>query len=123
MTSETIIEEKGILIRINRLYSDSLTQQELYEATRGVWIIGSRREEINYAFCVYQGIIKEVYKIRIWVPAGTLEYKTRSKKDVCIKGRWEFDGDVAAAEIRQKYIGSSVRAYFPKGSANPIIYT
>ena len=123
MTSETIIEEKGILIRINRLYSDTLTQQELYEATRGVWVIGSRREEIDYAFCIYQGIIREVYKIRRWLPAGTLQYKTRSEKDVCIKGRWEFDGDIAETNIRQKYLGCSVKTYFPKGSANPITYT
>ena len=122
MSTEISIEEKGVLIRINKLYYDSMTPQELYEATRGVWVIGRRREEIDYAFCVYQGIIKEVYKIKIWIPAGTLYYETRPKKDVHIEGRWEFYGEVAPSEIREKYLGYSVRSYFPKGSANPITY-
>ncbi len=49
----------------------------LYEATRGVWVLGSRREEAIYAFAVYKKKILEVYRIDRWFPSGTTEYQTR----------------------------------------------
>jgi uncharacterized protein len=64
------IHEKAILIRINRLYRYGMSEVELYEATRGVWKIGKRREKADYAFAVFRGIVKEVYKITQWFPAG-----------------------------------------------------
>lgn len=40
-----------------------MTKRELYEATRVVWKIGERRNNAQYAMAVYQGIVREVYKI------------------------------------------------------------
>ncbi|MGF1685070.1 hypothetical protein L4D78_28120, partial [Photobacterium minamisatsumaniensis] len=69
------ISENAILIRINRLYDEALSAAELYEATRGVWVIGSRREKVELALTVYKGEIKEVYLVSSWHPAGSTPYE------------------------------------------------
>ncbi|MFC2053161.1 hypothetical protein ACFLV7_02520 [Chloroflexota bacterium] len=108
---------KAILITINKLYRSDMTPLELYEATRGIWVIGSRKDKAEYAMAVYQGIIREVYRIGQWYPAGTLEYQTRDSSEFRDRGRWEFSGDVAH-EISNEYVGFSVG----KGGQNPIRY-
>ena len=97
-----------------------MTELELYEATSGVWRVGRRRERVEYAMAVYQGIVREVYKIIKWYPAGTLKYTTRPDLETFKKraGRWEFEGELAPEEIRNLYIGKSVG----KGGQNPIRY-
>lgn len=111
------VRHRAILISINKLYRSDMTAEELHEATRGVWRIGQRREHAEYAIAVYQGIAREIYRIRTWHPAGTLPYRFRELDDVKIPGRWEFEGEVAA-ELRDGYIGHFVG----KGGQNPIRY-
>jgi uncharacterized protein len=114
-----IIEEPAILIRINKLYRHGMSDIELYDASRGVWKVGSRREHARYAFAVFEGIVREVYKIKEWHPAGS----TFSRRgDLYDPDRWEFVGDVAEKDIRDKYILKSVEGYFAKNSQNPITY-
>ena len=124
--NDTEITENVILIRINQLYHEQMTDEELYEATRGIWKVGTRREKADYAFSVYKGTIVEVFSISKWFPACTLQYKTRNMKDaisrVNVHERWEFDGQLANDDIRDKYIGKSVKHYLPHGASNPIIY-
>jgi hypothetical protein len=115
------IEDPVLLIRINRLYRHGMPDKELYEATRGVWRLGSRRERSRYAFAVFEGIVREVYAIDKWHPAGTLGYETRHE-DLAVKGRWEFEGRVAPEGVRKRYVGGSVATYFAKGSQSPIKY-
>ena len=122
MQNEILIEEKSILIRISKLYRESMTEEELYEATRGVWKVGTRRDEAEYAISVFRGEIKEVYKIDSWLPAGSFRYNTRPRSDVDVAGRWEFVGSLAEDEIRYSYIGKTVKNYLPHGSANPVVY-
>ena len=124
--SEIEIDENVILIRINKLYHESMSEEEMYEATRGIWKIGVRREKADYAFAIYQGEVKEVFYIGSWFPACTLHYNTRNMQDaisnVKMKGRWEFEGTLAEDSIRDKYIGKSFKHYLPHGASNPIIY-
>jgi len=115
---KVVVKHKAILITINRLYRSNMTPEELYEATRGRWRVGSRREGAQFAMAIYQGIVREVYKIKQWYPAGTLEYKTRDSFDFKSSGRWEFSGAIATDDIRALYIGSSVGL----GGQNPIRY-
>ena len=124
---EIEITENVILIRINRLFHKNITEEELYEATRGIWRVGSRRENADYAFSVYKGKVKEVFVIKSWFPACTLHYKTRIMRDAIQNidktRRWEFDGEIAESNVRDKYIGKSVKNYLPSfGGTNPIIY-
>ncbi len=89
----------------------------LYEATRGIWVVGSRCQQAAYALAVYQGIVREVYKIEQWFPAGTLTYMTRDASKFRPTDRWEFKGEVAT-DIRDEYVGFLVG----KGRQNPIRY-
>jgi hypothetical protein len=116
------IIEPAILIRVNQLYRYGMTDQELYDITRGVWKLRDRREKATYAFAVYKGIVREVYRICKWYPAGTFRYRTRSLKDVKAPGRWEFEGELANMKLRQKYIDRSVADYFKTNSQNPVTY-
>ncbi len=111
------VRHKSILITINKLYRSGMTAEELYEATRGTWKVGSRRNEAKYAMALFQGIVLEVYRIDQWHPAGTLEYQTRDSTGFKGSGRWEFSGGVAQ-DIRGEYVGFSVG----KAGQNPIRY-
>ncbi len=99
------ISEPAILIRINKKYHENMSRLELFEATRGVWKVGLRREKAYLAFAVYRGIVKEVYAIHSWHPTGTLRYQTRD--DVNAPNRWEFEGELAPQDVRDKYIDPS----------------
>ncbi len=116
------ILEKAILKRVNKKFRESMTTDELFEITRGVWVVGVRREKAEYAFSVFKGVVQEVYEISNWYPAGTLKYKTREKSDVEKKGRWEFDGSLADQNIREKYVGLDLKDYFPQHASNPITH-
>jgi len=111
-----------LLIRINQLYRRGMTDAELYEATRGIWKVGRRREGVRYALAVFHGLVREVYEVKAWHPAGTLHYETRSFSEVRESGRWEFEGSVAADDVRNAYLHKSVRNYLKSGSLSPTIY-
>lgn len=115
LTAKTAnIEHQAILIVINRLYRSDMTDKELYEATRGTWKIASKRRQPVLAMAVYQKIVREVFQIRQWLPACTLNYETRDPAELKKSGRYEFEGDVAH-DVRDKYVGFSVKDILGKG--------
>ena len=71
------IVEPALLIRIVQLFDERMTPQALYEATRGVWRMGSRREHATMALAVANGVVKEVFPVDGWHPAGSTPYTTR----------------------------------------------
>ncbi len=118
------IPDPVVLIRINELYRNGMSAQELYDATRGVWILSLERARgAKYAFAVFEGIVKEVYEPELWQDAQVDSYETR--KDLTPedgKGRIEFIGKLAPEAIRSKYIDKSVANSFVFGSQNPCKY-
>ena len=120
---EVTVAEPAILIRIAQLYEPGMSADQLYEATRGVWKIGNRRETVRYALAVADGIVREVYNIDCWQPAASTNYTTRQIRTVRVPGRWEFTGQLASLAFRATYVGLSVAHYFASGNANPIMYT
>lgn len=116
------ISHPCVLIRINRLFRHDMSEQELYEATRGIWRIGDRRNTVHYAMAVYEGVVREVYQIEAWHRAGSTPYRTRSRSDVRARDRHEFTGTKAPEAIRRRYVDRSVEAYLPARSQNPIAY-
>jgi hypothetical protein len=117
------ITDKVILINISQIYRYGMSETELYDATRGVWKIGNRCKNAEYAFCLYGGIVREVYSISAWVPAGsTMTWRDFSEKQYDMSKRLEFVGKIALEPVRKKYLGKSVRHYFSQGSQNPIKY-
>ncbi|MDY0262720.1 LEM-3-like GIY-YIG domain-containing protein [Syntrophotalea acetylenica] len=116
------IADPVMLIRVNRKYWHGMPEQDLYEITRGVWKVGQRRENVQYALAIFEGVVREVYKIDAWHEAGTTPYSTREPDDVQLPGRWEFTGSIALPEIRERYFGCSVAEYLRAGAQNPIAY-
>ncbi len=115
------IKHNLIVIKINKLYQEGMSQEALYEATRGIWKIKiERAERADYALSVCKGIVKEVYQIDSWYPAGTTNYNTRVlNRDHCV-GRAEFVGKVAPKVIRNYYVGKSITPLFKYGEASPV---
>jgi len=104
------VEENAIMINVNKLYQPTLTENELYEITRKWWKINKNRSpEIKYALCIYNGIIREVYRVKSW--------EKDSEND-----RLAFKGEKAYGYARDKYLRKSVRKYQKKGNQNPIRY-
>lgn len=117
MTDVVTITEPALLFTLNQLYRGGISREELYEATRGTWRLGPRRERAEIAVAVYQGIVREVYRINAWHPAGTLPYRFRDPRTLNLENRWEFEGEVAT-DLRLRYIGGWVG---PSGQ-NPVRY-
>lgn len=111
-----------ILITINRLYRSGMPEKELYEATRGIWKIGDRRNGASFACAVYQGVIRETYSIHHWQPAGTDSYQYRDDADFSASGRWEFSGTTAPPELQARYNRRSVKHLLGATTQNPIRY-
>src|SRR5438105_2762518 len=120
MSALAEITDPVIAININRTYSPTLSSQELYEFTRGIWRLNRiRADQAKYAFAVYQGEIKEVYEIKKWLSAGSTPYEFRIHSEAQTKGRFEFLGNLAEDMIRHRYLGK----FLPeKHVQNPIKY-
>ena len=106
------IVEPVILITVNRLFRRGMNEEELYEITRGNWVVGERRNKAKFAFCVCNGIVRQVYEIQKWFPV-----KARSQ-DARTQDRWRFTGIIA--QDLQRYVGGNVEKYI--GAQNPIKY-
>ena len=92
---------------------------ELYESTRGVWAKIPDDKELKYAFATYNGIVKEVYEINGWLPAGSQEYFFRTLDDIKLEKRKEFYGKIAVEAIRKLYIGKVIE--MPKSFGTPFV--
>lgn len=122
MTESAHIVDAVLLIRVPKAFRAGMSDVALYEATRGVWKIGPRRDTVKYALAIYEGSVQEVYDISYWQPALTTPYATRRLDADLARGRWEFVGKRAPEPVRQRYLGKSVSHYFRKGAQNPIAY-
>jgi serine/threonine protein kinase len=120
--TSVLITEPTLLIRINQNYREGMSAAALYDATRGVWRIGPRRERAQYAMAVFRGVVREVYAIEGWHHAGTTHYETCDATNMRVPGRWEFTGRLAPEEVREKYVGRSVADYFKQGMQSPVVY-
>ncbi len=112
----------ALLIRVNRLYRHGMSQDELYDVTRGIWKLGSRKAGARYAFAVFEGVVREVFEIYSWHPSGTTPYRSRDTTGFLARKRWEFLGAPAPESIRSQYVNRSVAHLFPKGLQTPTRY-
>ena len=118
------IADPVILIRVNQLYRHGMPAAELYDITRGVWVLSvERASKMKYVFAVYEGVVREVYEPEKWMPALTTQYPNRT--DLVpddAKGRVEFIGKPAPEAIRQKYLLGDVTAYTKVSLQAPCLY-
>lgn len=120
---EVTITENAVLININREYRHGMPPQELYDATRSAWKVGARADSAEFAFSVYRGVVREVYRIEAWHECGTtFNSRFEDGKAPPRAGRWEFVGRIADDRFRRKYLHMSVAHYFKPGAQNPIQY-
>lgn len=96
-----------------------MTQIELYDFTRGIWPIDRNRVEgVEFAFAVFEKEIKEVYKIAGWFNAGNTmtirgnNLKLHESDSATIDNRYEFVGNLANEEIREKYLNKKIEDVF-----------
>jgi hypothetical protein len=117
-------DENVALIRVNRSYRSGMPPAELYEYTRGRWkITEDKRNKVQYACAVYEGVIRETYKVEKWFTAGSTYYAYRLEKlTPKEKGRYEFIGNIADEHIQKKYNYKSVKHMFNPGFAGPILF-
>lgn len=110
-------KEKGILFRIPQLWTPAMPPADLFESTRGWWVLSKRREEAKYGFAVSKGVIRQVYRIDSW--------RERTEGDRgYLEGertRWGFEGEVAPEMAH--FVNTSVAHLFKKGNASPAMYT
>lgn len=125
------IDEPCVLIKINSSFPDSAsrTDQELYDATRGMWKlnIDQARRRAKYVLSIYGGIVREVYEVDDWYPANTTVYSEvsqnwRGTEGYKTEGRIEFVGKIAAEPIRKKYLWKSVSHLYKPGNASSVMY-
>lgn len=131
---ECKLEYPTILFRMNQLFSETLTADQLYDATRGIWRVSKARANAAlYGMAVSRGLVREVYEIasNSWAQfdpsAAPLQLPTRATEDIYQqskyqRGYWFFSGKVAVPEIRDKCLMKSVKGYFTPGASNIIQY-
>lgn len=109
-----IIKEPVLLITPRKLYKRNMSAEDLYDITRGNWVISEKRNKARYAFALRNGVVLRVYRVKRWEPikARSLEQKRQN--------RWRFIGEIAIG--MEHYIGKSVASYITAGSRNPIKY-
>ncbi len=113
--ADIIDEHKGFIILVNQFYKPNFTPLETLEIVRGIWIkklisIAKNSKNPKYAFAAYNGIIKEVYEVFDWVPAGTQQYFTREFNSDQLKDKYEFVGKISN-DLSNLYTGKLI----PKG--------
>jgi len=68
-------EHRVVLARINRRFQRGMSEEELYEATRGLWKVGPRARQLGTAsaperaMAVLGGVVRAVYRIDAWEQA------------------------------------------------------
>src|SRR4051794_916952 len=82
-------EHRVALIRINRLYRLGMDGERLYQATRK-WRVVDPNRGAEWAFALYQGKVKGVFKIDGW------------EQDPDGSGRWGFYGE-RSPEMERTY--------------------
>ena len=92
---------------INKDYKPTFGALETFEITRGIWPQSQRTisKDAKYAYATFGGVVKEIYEIHSWVPAGTQQYFTIKHSNERLKNcTCEFIGKIASDEIRDLYL-------------------
>lgn len=115
------ITEPIAVIKNNKSYRDGMSEETLYDCTRGCW--KNRLDYVasaKYALATTFGEVKEVYEIDSCMPAKMLNRENYPYNPKTEDGRIGFSGKIASDNIRNKYLGKSVKGLFKRGDMNPV---
>lgn len=116
------IKENIVVIKINESYYEGISAEALYDYTRGIWYRSLKSVNgAEYALCVVNTIVIEVYKIDHWMPGTKAVFKTRKVDSKEATRRIAFVGKVAEDSIRNRYIGKSVSHLYERNASNPCV--
>ncbi|MEV7132654.1 PD-(D/E)XK nuclease family protein [Arthrobacter sp. NPDC093128] len=111
------IDRPVVMFVISRTYNEDVSQQALYNATRGNWRIGEgSRNQAEIALGIADGVVRTAYAIDRW---GTADEETAPKEAGGAPNRSYFEGH--ETDETRSWLDSSVRHLAPaKGAANPV---
>lgn len=104
-----------MIIKINKLYTDGMDDDQVYETVRGSWRIRPENaDKYKVVLAVAFGIVKGAYLADHWEPS------TKPGG----QGRYAFVRRRDAAEEKRlaRFVGKDVSGLFPKGASNLIRY-
>ena len=106
-----------VIIRVNKLYHAGISPDELYDITRAYWRTNrTRAQQCDVVLCAYHGEVKEVYLADEWLSGDQIKTKQNSYRPES----YGFNGKVAPAAIRNKFLGGSVKKLFKHGDRTPV---
>lgn len=115
------IDTDCVIINISRKYKRGFSHEDIYDAAKEAWVISkSRIANLRYVLVEYRGLIVEVFEVSSWYPLGTSYLDGSGNKK--IRTRYGFNGEIAQAETRAKYINKSIAHRKKRGQASPVRY-
>jgi hypothetical protein len=105
----------GVALNVRQSWREGMDIDEVYDITRGSWVVGRQREQAEYAVAVAKGLVRGVFLIHGWRPRHLADDGGHAKN-----ARWGFDGEPSLEH--EHLIGADVSELFPQGAANPVRY-
>jgi len=107
------LEIRAVVLNISRQYEAGLEPIQLYERTRGYWVMQPHdHREVEYAIALAGRIIREVYRIDVWtrlvavdIPPNPFRRPDPTAKVGRSPFRWMFSGAPAKDGVRNKLVG------------------
>lgn len=111
------IDRPTVMFVISKTYHEGVSQERLYDATRGNWRMGAgSRAQAEIALGIADGVVRAAFEIDRWGRADESAAPWTAKAEV---NRWYFEGH--GTEETNSWLGLSVRHLAPpKGAANPV---
>lgn len=126
-----------VLININKQYKRGHDTNDIYQATKGIWLISKNRiPTLKYVLSEFRGLVVEVFEVVKWYqeprPKNKASRDDLGNKELDERGRvitkpinvmgYSFQGNPAPDNIRNRYINKSVAHIKKRGAAQVIRY-
>lgn len=101
-------EHAVMLVQNSRAFRRGIDDRQLYEISRGWWKSRVPQRPAQWAFAVFDGVVRAVYRIDAWEPARAGNH-------------WGFRGE-RDSELERQYLLRDVSAYLPEVMQDPVEY-
>lgn len=124
--SDVLIDVQAVVLRITYQFEAGLTPEQLYERTRGYWVMQPmKHRDVEFALALAGDVIQEVYQIDGWTRRETAAIQPNYLRrpdpvDASLRSRYryEFHGGPANSAIRAKFVGQPYR----NRARNPVLW-